>query len=993
MKKGILALLILFLPVSVFGQNLFTNPGFENGLTGWDSFYSREPSTGSVSLVSSPVNSGIKAVHILHTGKEDWSFKHNGNINVKPGEIYEFSAFCFVENPGDWSRMSYILYDSLGNVIEWTYSILPFEKCDSYQKFTVRIIVPAGTGKIAPRFTGGGECGIFIDDIEVKYIGVIQGDKYISLNGNQFDVSIAYPSFEMNILNKANGKRYTSAPLSNFIVNSVDSSSGTASFNCINALENGNLKIVISLISDGLKFEIIPLDNSALNNPFSFPGGISSSPGDFLVLPIGTGVIFPVEEDYPLGTLSFFGWKCTMSLVGATDLSSGYFYITSAPWDTQASISKPYGFALNTPVINHAPSKKRLGYARTLYLRFVDNGGYVEIARKYREYAESAGYIKTFDDKIKQTPAIEKLKGAVDFWIQDGAYQRTDFIDSLKYSGLDKAIFSLLGGWYASSDLWKLIDSINARGFLSSRYDIYTDVFPPLYPQYPWYRTEGYPEDVIIDANDSLHKGWLSYINNGTTPFQGYYTCSATHSAYARKYLPADLAKNRYNCRFIDVECASNLMECYSKVHPVSRMEDALYRKELLSVIKNEFNLVTGSEEAREWAFPVVDYGEGTMSIVPPVNSGYDWSGPLTEPGKNFIDISMNAAKRIPLHGLIYHDSHVPTWYTGDGVSKVPAYWDYKDLFNILYASMPLFMPPDMNYWARNKERFITSANLVSAVSRSCGFSKMVNHLFLSGDRLIQQSRFENGWEVTANFSPVNAIYNNNLIPPKGFFATDGKYYSYRLQKDNGIVSAARLEDRLFISPSAGEAEIDGLRTAGTAFLQKTVDGLNLTFIGNQNYVDINPLKFPWPVKNIGVRGRYKQKAVTPQSLTDGWVRINKADGETFYIISGDFITSADKQKSTGGLSFYLSQNYPNPFNIETAVEYSIPAQGPVKIVVYNPLGQETALLENSVKNPGKYTAIWNGSDKNGKTVSSGVYFLKLTSGEYCKIIKLNILK
>lgn len=988
----------IFLLCCVFcaiqAQNLFSNPGFELGLSNWDAFYSRPPGTGHVEITKTVVNSGTQAALIVHQGKEDWSFKHNGSIDTKPGEIFEFSAYCLVVRPGDWSQLSFVLLDALGNSIDWGYSpVSIISIAGKYEKFSTRIIVPAGVVKIWPRFIGGGDCNIYVDDVEVRLTGAMEPDKDYSLKNSSFDIGIMSPSFSMKILNKTNGKKYTVNPSNIFQVKSVDSLEGAFVFSCNYVAENIDLIVKISIIKDGLKFEIIPNSNSLFNNSLPFPGSITTNPGEYIVVPRGTGMLFPVEETFPFNLFSLYGWKSTMSFVGVTDLTSGYLCISENPWDTQFQFERPNGINFSAPKLVHMPSKKALAYKRTFYLNFFENGGYLEMARKYKEYAASAGYIKTFEKKIQENANIEKLIGAIDFWLPDNRYLKAQFIDSLYFSGLDKAIYTINGSWYTYLNIDGMADSINSRKMLSSRYDIYTDVFPQSPLQLPWYRTEGYPEDVIIDSDNSLHKGWLAYLDDGT-PLQGYYACSSTHPAYAKKYLPIDLSKYHYNCRFVDVECASDLFECYSTVHPVTRKEDAANRMSLLSIIKNDYKLVTGSEEAREWSFPIVDFGEGTMSIVPPENSGYDWSTPVVDPGKNFIDYSMNPAKRIPLHGLVYHDVHVPTWYTGDGVSKVPAYWDTKDLFNILYATMPLFMPPTTAYWDKNKERFIISANLVSSVFRSCGYSAMTDHSFLSQDWKVQKTHFENGWDVVANFGLSDYNYNNYVLPSMGFYASNGVDYVYRIKtKDGGIAAAAKLSDRLFIAPNNTIFEADGIKSSGTLLLQKLAGNLNMAFIGNQNYIDLNPSMIPWPVKNITVKSRYNPKVITPVALGNGWIRINKADNEIFYIINGDFATSVQNHTETTGFNYSLEQNYPNPFNMSTTISYSLNRESKIRLSIFDILGREVAVLEDSVEKGGKHSLVWSGQDYNGKTVASGVYYLRLVSEEYSKTIKLNLLK
>lgn len=78
-----------------------------------------------------------------------------------------------------------------------------------------------------------------------------------------------------------------------------------------------------------------------------------------------------------------------------------------------------------------------------------------------------------------------------------------------------------------------------------------------------------------------------------------------------------------------------------------------------------------------------------------------------------------------------------------------------------------------------------------------------------------------------------------------------------------------------------------------------------------------------------------------------------------------------------------LRGNYPNPFNPETTIAYSVKEPGPVWIGIYNVKGQLIRTLVNDVRATGHYTVVFDGRDDNGRSVSSGVYFMKMNAGDY----------
>jgi hypothetical protein len=85
---------------------------------------------------------------------------------------------------------------------------------------------------------------------------------------------------------------------------------------------------------------------------------------------------------------------------------------------------------------------------------------------------------------------------------------------------------------------------------------------------------------------------------------------------------------------------------------------------------------------------------------------------------------------------------------------------------------------------------------------------------------------------------------------------------------------------------------------------------------------------------------------------------------------------------------YNLEQNYPNPFNPTTMISFDIPKADNVKLVVYDVLGREVALLVNQFRQAGTYDVQFDGS-----TLSSGVYFYRLETGSFTQTKKMLLVK
>ncbi len=90
---------------------------------------------------------------------------------------------------------------------------------------------------------------------------------------------------------------------------------------------------------------------------------------------------------------------------------------------------------------------------------------------------------------------------------------------------------------------------------------------------------------------------------------------------------------------------------------------------------------------------------------------------------------------------------------------------------------------------------------------------------------------------------------------------------------------------------------------------------------------------------------------------------------------------------------FKLLGNYPNPFNASTNISYSIPERAEVRIIVYDILGREVKVLFDQAQPVGEHFIHWDGTDKSGHVVASGVYFYSMQAGEYSANRKMVLMK
>lgn len=381
---------------------------------------------------------------------------------------------------------------------------------------------------------------------------------------------------------------------------------------------------------------------------------------------------------------------------------------------------------------------------------FFHRGGYVAQAKRYREYAQATGLFKTLAEKRQENPNVDLLVGAANVWNWD--LDKLALAKEMKSLGMEHVL------WSNSGSNPREIDEINAMGYLSSRYDIFQDVWPPDGPRGA--NKEGWPNDLVWLANGDWMKGWAIHKKNpdGTvTVVDGGVINSARQLVHAKQRIPDDLKTHAYKCRFIDTTTASPWREDYNPAHPLTRSEDRKYKMALLEFCSRDEKLVVGTETGIDPSVPYVDYYEGMLSLgsyrLP--DAGRDMLL-YKAPTPDFLKFQVGHFYRIPLWELVYHECVVAQWYWGDYNNKAPEVWPRRDLFNTLYATPPMYMF-DKVTWEKEKQHFAASYRQICPLVRRLGYDEMLSHEFLTPDHAVQQTRWKSGAVVVVNFG--NAPY------------------------------------------------------------------------------------------------------------------------------------------------------------------------------------------------------------------------------------------
>ena len=146
---------------------------------------------------------------------------------------------------------------------------------------------------------------------------------------------------------------------------------------------------------------------------------------------------------------------------------------------------------------------------------------------------------------------------------------------------------------------------------------------------------------------------------------------------------------------------------------------------------------------------------------------------------------------------------------------------------------------------------------------------------------------------------------------------------------------------------------------------------------------------------NAGVNFTLYNNSFTPNNHVYAILKV-RPDIDSVYVVTGrgvyltydQYVTKITQTSYAFPDKFILYNNYPNPFNPVTHLEFGISKLKFVTLKVYNVLGNEIKTLLNENKSPGRYTVEFNGSN-----FPSGIYFYKISAGEFTEVKKMTLLK
>ena len=193
----------------------------------------------------------------------------------------------------------------------------------------------------------------------------------------------------------------------------------------------------------------------------------------------------------------------------------------------------------------------------------------------------------------------------------------------------------------------------------------------------------------------------------------------------------------------------------------------------------------------------------------------------------------------------------------------------------------------------------------------------------------------------------------------------------------------------------AGPYTVSGTNPAGTVSLvSKNIPGTDPPEITSGNFWAV----INWHEDTPGSPGIGADFTVPIDNrsyyylTSSGWQAMTNLDIMITAYVS-DQPVGTGKVESLLPQSFDLKQNYPNPFNPTTIISYQMPENQMVRLDIYDALGQKVKTLVNTEQQAGYYNIEWDGTNDLGVSVTSGVYFYRIHTSGFTKVMKMMMLK
>jgi hypothetical protein len=510
---------------------------------------------------------------------------------------------------------------------------------------------------------------------------------------------------------------------------------------------------------EDLVCRILAEDGEARVRELLWPASLEPGTFESAIVPFMQGMRLPKDWPRPVrlyDSLSY-GRGLYMPWWGFERKGASVLVLLETPDDAGCRFDHPAGGPTSVDV-RWVHSLGRWAYPRVVRFAFLDEGGYVGLAKRYRRHLTETGRFVSLREKIARNPLVAKLVGApvvhtsILYHVQpQSSYydkkdpaknhqlvafdQRSAELKALASKGIERAYVHLdgwgsrgydnlhpdilppnpeAGGW---DGMRRLADACDALGFVFAIHDQYRDYYLD---------AESYNPRLAQLGEGGRREFHATWYGGAQT-----YLCPSLAPGHVAKNHRALLEKGiKIRGAYLDVFAVVPPDECYNPEHPVTRAECLIFRGRCFDFVRS-YGGVVSSEEPADWAVPRLDLvHHGPFALDPNPGAGPAMGIP------------------IPLFDLVYHDSILLPWSLGKGAWGIPE-TDTGFLHGLGHGGLPyLSLSPS--------DAELDRVRTMCALNARVSLVELVGHEFLEGSLRRQRFTYADGTEVTIDLDSEN---------------------------------------------------------------------------------------------------------------------------------------------------------------------------------------------------------------------------------------------
>lgn len=369
-----------------------------------------------------------------------------------------------------------------------------------------------------------------------------------------------------------------------------------------------------------------------------------------------------------------------------------------------------------------------------------------------------------------------------------------NFLDTLQDAGIDRALL-VLSDIYGNTVRRDAVVKAESLGYLVGPYDSYHSIHSPdAGPNDTWdtaqFDLNGFENGRVINFDGSGHAGFKG---------QGYHFSPQVAWPHVQERVGRIVEKAPYSTWFVDCDATAECFDDYHPDHPTNRFQDAQLRRQRLTWLEEEQDMVVGSEGGSILFSDVIHYGHGVHTpfighLDPafrdkesPHYLGGHW--PPDTPKVMFesktvppslVTPYFDPTIRFPLYQAVIGDELITTHHWSFDSLKFEDIAQTRELMEILYRVPPMYHL-NRGSWPDRKERILKHFAFWSPIHRSIATAPLAEFEYLSEDRQVQRATYKTpkgDVSVTVNFGTADLMdYPARSAKVEGAIAISGQVY------------------------------------------------------------------------------------------------------------------------------------------------------------------------------------------------------------------------